>query len=177
MDDGAGTRISDSGPSANHGVFHGSSPQWIRPQASVETLDFDSSTTAKAVDLAVTALAHLEIDIQPEWNLDGRNLVPKQIPDAVLDKSPVPDSPALLENYPNPFNSGTEILFSIPKSGRTILKLFNTAGREIATLMDDVLQAGRHRLFLSGERLTSGVYILRLGGPLLNINRKLLIIK
>ena len=177
MDDGAGTRISDRGPSADHGRFVGSDPQWIRPQASVETLDFDSSTTAKAVDLAVTALAHFEIDIRPEWNLDGVNIVPPQIPDAVLDKSPVPDSPALLENYPNPFNSGTEILFSIPKSGRTTLKLFNAAGREIAALMDGVALAGRHRLFLSGERMTSGVYVLRLSGPLLNINRKILIIK
>ena len=44
MDDGGGTRIADSGPSAGHGRFAGTDPQWIRPQATVVTLDFDSST-------------------------------------------------------------------------------------------------------------------------------------
>ncbi len=177
MDDGGGTRISDSGPLADHGVFQGSDPQWTRPQASVETLDFDSCRTAKAVDLAVTALAHFGIGIEPEWNLDGIDLVPAPVPDAVRGRNDVPDSPALLENYPNPFNAGTEILVSIPRSGRTTLKLFSAAGREVATLMDGTLQAGRHRLFLSGDRMTSGVYVLRLTGSAYNIDKKILIIK
>ena len=72
---------------------------------------------------------------------------------------------------------GTEIHFSIPESGRTTLKLFDAAGREAAVLMDGFAQAGRHRLFLSGDRMTSGVYILRLSGPSYNINKKILIIK
>jgi hypothetical protein len=177
MDDGAGTRISDSGPWAAHGLFVGTDPRWILPRESVETLDFDSSKTAKAVDLAVTALAHFGVDIRPEWNLDGVDLVPAHIPDAVRDKDPVPDSPALLENYPNPFNSGTEILFSVPIQGRASLKLYDADGREVAVLMDGMAQAGRHHLSLPGERMTSGVYILRLSGTLFNINRKILIIK
>jgi arylsulfatase A-like enzyme len=177
MDDGEGTRISDAGPYANHGRFIGTDPQWTRPQAYVETLDFDSCRTAKAVDLAVTALAHFGIDIHPDWNLDGVNLVPAQIPDAVRGKDDFPDSPALLENYPNPFNAGTEILFSIPESGRAGLKLFDGAGREVAVLLDGYARAGRHRLFLSGDRMTSGVYILRLEGRLLTMNKKILLIK
>ena len=50
MDDG-GEQITDSSPSANHGTFQGPIPSGSRPQATVVTLDFDSSRSAKAVDL------------------------------------------------------------------------------------------------------------------------------
>jgi hypothetical protein len=155
----------------------GNDPRWIRHDAFVEVLDFDSCRTAKTVDLAVTALAHFGVDIRPEWNLDGVNLAPSQIPNAVRDISLAPDSPVLLENYPNPFNAGTQILFSISTGGRTVMKLLDVSGREVATLLDGVMRAGRHRLFLPGDGLTSGVYILRLSGPHLHIIKKILIIK
>jgi hypothetical protein len=177
MDDGEGTRITDAGPAGAHGEVIGNDPRWIRHDAFVEVLDFDSCRTAKTVDLAVTALAHFGVDIRPEWNLDGVNLAPSQIPNAVRDISLAPDSPVLLENYPNPFNAGTQILFSISTGGRTVMKLLDVSGREVATLLDGVMRAGRHRLFLPGDGLTSGVYILRLSGPHLHIIKKILIIK
>ena len=177
MNDGAGNRITDSGPLADHGVFQGSDPRWIQPQAAVETLDFDSCAAAKTVDLAATALAHFGLEIRPEWNLDGVNLVPPRIPSAARGPAEVQASPALLENYPNPFNSGTEIRFSIPGDGRAALKVFDMSGREVAVLLNGFVGAGRHRLFLSGGRMASGVYILRLEGPSLRISKKILIIK
>jgi len=172
MDDGSGAQISDSGPFADHGLFRGSDPQWIHPEASVETLDFDSCRTAKAVDVAVTALVHFGVDIRAEWNLDGVKSGSPAESGCRPPRRPRTGLARPAGKLPEPFNSGTEILFSIPQSGRTTLTIFDSLGREVTTLADGVLPAGRHRLSLSGERMSSGIYILRLAGSRLSINKK-----
>jgi len=46
------------------------------------------------------------------------------------------------QNYPNPFNPQTTIDFVIPKSGYTTLKLFDTLGQEVKSLLEANLQTG-----------------------------------
>ncbi len=69
---------------------------------------------------------------------------------------------ALFQNYPNPFNPGTTIRFDLPQSGRVVLKIFNSVGQEVATLVDEVLPAGRHLIPFDASGLASGVYYYRL---------------
>ncbi len=142
MDDGQGTLIKDSSQPANDGAFTGTNPEWIFPDATVETLAFDSCQTAKTVDLTVTALAHFGIEIEPEWNLDGRNLVPAKSPDAVRELLVLPVFPTILENYPNPFNSSTKIKFQIPNSNFVTLEIYNLLGQKVVTLMKENLRVG-----------------------------------
>jgi choice-of-anchor B domain-containing protein len=79
----------------------------------------------------------------------------------------VPDSYSLEQNYPNPFNAGTTIRYSLPKRIRVRLKVYNVVGKEIRTLVDEVQQAGSHRIVWdgrdeSGDLVPSGVYLYRL---------------
>ena len=69
----------------------------------------------------------------------------------------------LLQNYPNPFNPTTEVKFSVERSGPATLVVYNSLGEEVATLFNDVAQAGRfYTLRLDATRMASGVYFCRL---------------
>ncbi|MBT8401466.1 MAG: N-acetylmuramoyl-L-alanine amidase, partial [Rhodothermia bacterium] len=59
-----------------------------------------------------------------------------------VDDSEVPEQLKLSQNYPNPFNPTTTIAFELPATGQTRLTVFDIMGREIAVLVDGVLQAG-----------------------------------
>jgi hypothetical protein len=69
----------------------------------------------------------------------------------------------LSQNYPNPFNPSTTIEFTIPSDGMTTLKIYNAIGQEVATLVNEVLEAGvYHQKQFNAGNLSSGVYFARL---------------
>ena len=65
---------------------------------------------------------------------------------------------SLSQNCPNPFNSSTRIIYSIPQNSRVIIKLFDILGNEIKTLMDDERHAGQGDVIFNAEDLPGGVY-------------------
>ncbi|MGH7493499.1 MAG: SBBP repeat-containing protein [bacterium] len=68
----------------------------------------------------------------------------------------------LEQNAPNPFNPVTTIQFAVPHASQVKLKVYNLAGQEVATLVDQPLAPGVHRINWDASRLVSGVYIYRL---------------
>jgi hypothetical protein len=74
----------------------------------------------------------------------------------------IPNSFKLEQNYPNPFNPSTEIQFQISRASHVALVVFNVLGQEVATLVNDVKQAGVYRVTFDASRLSSGVYFYRL---------------
>jgi hypothetical protein len=84
---------------------------------------------------------------------------------------------SLDQNYPNPFNPVTTITFSIPKSGYVTLKVYNTLGQEVATLLDGFTAAQTYKFKFDGTGLASGAYIARLKAGDLNKSIKLLLLK
>jgi len=65
---------------------------------------------------------------------------------------------ALLQNNPNPFNLSTLIQYSLPETSNVSLKIYNTSGQEIATLVDGHQQAGRYEVTFNTENLQRGLY-------------------
>ncbi len=76
--------------------------------------------------------------------------------------SEVPNGYALSQNYPNPFNPSTKISFSIPQSGSVKLTVYNTAGKEVAVLINQHLNIGNYIKDFDATNLTSGVYFYTL---------------
>lgn len=74
----------------------------------------------------------------------------------------VPAGYALHQNYPNPFNPSTAITFELPGSMHLTLKVYNTLGQEVATLVDEVVSAGTHQIQWNAGQLPSGSYLYRL---------------
>jgi peptide deformylase len=68
----------------------------------------------------------------------------------------------LEQNYPNPFNPVTKISYSIPRSSKVVLKVFDVSGREVATLENSERAAGIHQVTFDAHHLASGVYYYRL---------------
>ena len=64
----------------------------------------------------------------------------------------------LEQNYPNPFNPSTTIKFSVPESSNTIIKVYNTVGSEVATLLNEVKQPGTYEVDFNASDLSSGAY-------------------
>ncbi len=93
-------------------------------------------------------------------------LLPGEIPTAVEESAAsqlLPESPALLENYPNPFNPITRIRFALPQAGPTKLDIYNAAGQWICTLVEGDVASGYHEVMwdarnASGFNVASGTY-------------------
>jgi hypothetical protein len=90
----------------------------------------------------------------------------------------MPRETALLQNFPNPFNSSTQITYQIKESGHVVLKLYNTLGAVVATLVDEQLSANSYTVNFDGKGLASGVYLytLEMNGNLVS-TKKMLIVK
>ena len=74
----------------------------------------------------------------------------------------LPEGYALTQNYPNPFNPTTLINYQLPVASNVTLKVFDVLGREIATLVDGMKEAGDYTISFDGSHLSSGVYFARI---------------
>ena len=81
------------------------------------------------------------------------------------------------QNYPNPFNPATRITYTIPNSGFVSLKVYNSLGQEIETLVSENQAKGKHEIEYTAKRLSSGCYFYRLQFDNKQETKKLLFIK
>jgi hypothetical protein len=64
----------------------------------------------------------------------------------------------LSQNYPNPFNPSTKIEFSLAETQFVNLKVYDVLGREVTTLLNEEITAGKHSKDFNASGLTSGIY-------------------
>ncbi|MFZ1322143.1 MAG: T9SS type A sorting domain-containing protein, partial [Ignavibacteria bacterium] len=89
----------------------------------------------------------------------------------------LPDNYSLYQNYPNPFNPSTVIKYDIKNSGLVSLKVYNVLGSEVASLVNEVKQAGRYEVEFNGLNLNSGIYYYRLQAGEYTETKKMLLLK
>ncbi len=89
----------------------------------------------------------------------------------------VPDKYFLGQNYPNPFNPTTNIRFAIPKAGFTTLRIYDAMGREVSTLYNTKLEAGKYESEFNASAFSSGVYFYKLVSGDFSEVKKLTLIK
>lgn len=77
-------------------------------------------------------------------------------------QSDVPVELMLNGNYPNPFNGSTVITYDLPRDTRVTIRVFDTAGRLVDTVVSAHQPAGRHQVHFNADRLPSGRYFYRL---------------
>jgi len=83
----------------------------------------------------------------------------------------------LLANYPNPFNPSTTIEFQIPQEGFVSLRVYNTLGEEVATLVNKNLNVGNYSVNFIANDLPSGLYIYRLEANNFTSSKKMLLLR
>ena len=86
---------------------------------------------------------------------------------------------SLEQNYPNPFNPGTKISFSLTKPEHVTLRIINTTGQHISTLLDEEKNSGIHSVYwnTSGQELPSGVYFYQLTVGNYSKTRKMILVQ
>ncbi|MBS1515605.1 MAG: T9SS type A sorting domain-containing protein [Bacteroidetes bacterium] len=110
------------------------------------------------------------------FSLWRRNLT-VLISDVRQISSAVPENYSLMQNYPNPFNPVTKINFSIPKSGNAVLKVFNSSGMEVETLVNQNLTAGTYSVDFGNSNLASGIYFYTLSAGGFKETKKMMLVK
>lgn len=93
------------------------------------------------------------------------------------EESAIPDKFFLSQNYPNPFNPTTTIQYGVPAISNVTIKLYNTLGQEVATLVKERHNPGTYQINFDASQLASGMYIYRIVAGKFTQTKKLMLIK
>jgi photosystem II stability/assembly factor-like uncharacterized protein len=89
----------------------------------------------------------------------------------------LPSRTSIYQNYPNPFNPSTTIRYELPRSSRVSIKVYNTLGQEVATLVNETKPAGVYTVEFDAAGLASGMYFYRLQAGDFVQTKKLVVLK
>lgn len=114
-------------------------------------------------------------------SLDKRKLTNIKV-EIIYGDAPLPYDYELFQNFPNPFNPSTSVMFTVPKNGLVTIKVYDMLGQEVATLVNEVVDRGVYTvnwdgLTDKGGYVASGNYIYRMVAGDFVKSRKMMLIK
>lgn len=107
----------------------------------------------------------------------GIELYKADVSTSVREDNMVPGQFILYTNYPNPFNSSTNIRYFLPKSCLVSLKIYDISGREVSVLISRVMPPGNHTVHFDAKELKSGTYFYQMQADGLKMTKKLVLLK
>ena len=113
----------------------------------------------------------------PHQSLGMVGTIHATAPNVVDDESNNPNKFQLSQNYPNPFNPSTKIEFSVAAESKVTIKVFNSTGEEIATILNGVVKSGSHTVDFNAGRLTSGIYFYQIKTQNFTATKKMILLK
>jgi hypothetical protein len=134
----------------------------------------------KKVSVMVKEYAAMDKRIDFERREDGKGpvlTILTDTPTGIEKEEMVPTHYALHQNYPNPFNPETSIGFDLPTEGWISLKVYDVLGKEVATLVEQQMQHGIHRVQWNASAIPSGVYVCQLKAGTFASTIKVLLMK
>ena len=102
--------------------------------------------------------SNLKTGYLPFYNLGGT------VTDVDEETGFIPSEFLLEQNFPNPFNPETKIVFNLPQASNVKLKVYDILGNEVGLVVNEFKSAGKNEIELNaGElNLSSGVYFYKL---------------
>jgi len=143
----------------NTGTGH--SPLWERDDRVVEQAKLDSFATPTLIDLDFDTDLDLILGDRLGRFHAFRNDFITSVSDESVEVATSP-KPRLFQVYPNPFNAGTTLRFTVPAPQQVTIKAFDLLGREVAVLLNEKALSGFHTLQWTPENLPSGVYFIQI---------------
>lgn len=139
---------------------------------------YDVNLTAFATDTIIVRF-RLTSDAATSkfgWLLDDITLNPLA---TGVDELPsgLPTEFSLSQNFPNPFNPSTRINYAVKERVPVSLVVYDLLGKTVATLTNEVQDAGYYSRTVDGSRLSSGVYFYRFTAGTFVETKKLLLMK
>ncbi len=115
------------------------------------------------------------------YYLDDYSITRLDIQTGIIDPTlEIPTEFALDPNYPNPFNPTTTIRYALKENAPVTLKIYNTLGQEVRTLVNSRQEVGYKTVVWDGlnnrgSRVASGIYIYRLqAGDFVQVRKMIL---
>lgn len=133
-----------------------------------------------ANDTVRVAFAVLAADTKSELDAAvtaARNKYQSIITDVSEFHHPVITEFYLEQNYPNPFNPITKIRWQSPVGSHHTLKIYDTLGSEVVTLVDEYRNAGRYEIDFNAQPLSSGIYFYTLQAGNYKETKKMIILR
>jgi hypothetical protein len=88
----------------------------------------------------------------------------------------LPKEFVLGQNHPNPFNPSTTVSYRLPVKNRVTLKVYDVLGREVATLVDEIQDAGFKSVQWDATDIATGVYFYRIkAGKFAGVKKMMLV--
>jgi photosystem II stability/assembly factor-like uncharacterized protein len=84
---------------------------------------------------------------------------------------------SLSQNFPNPFNPVTAIKYNVPNKSFIVMKVYNSVGKEIVELVNEVKAGGVYEVKFDASSLPSGVYYYKLTSENYSETKKMILIK
>lgn len=129
------------------------------------TIDGGISWFLEFVDMEVIddfgAVDGVVLDLQHAWAISretGRVYKYGMLTSVTESGSHPPKAVSLLQNYPNPFNATTSIPYALPSRAQVDLRVHDSLGREVGTLVNGLQGPGIYTVRFEGFGLPSGIY-------------------
>ena len=147
--------------------------------------------TGKYYILNTLAMDDLALDYY-ELNLDDTQIASDHLPIVfdikiennvgIIDDHHLPESSQLFANYPNPFNSNTNITYYLAQPSKVDLSIIDIGGNTVKQLINDTKPMGEHLINWDGKNrkgdmVTSGLYFYVLETKDISLNKKMILIK
>jgi hypothetical protein len=81
------------------------------------------------------------------------------------------------QNYPNPFNSKTTLWFEVKEKMQVQLRIYDTFGRELKTVINESFEAGQHEIIFDATEFVSGLYFYKINMGGFEDTKKMLLLK
>ena len=94
-----------------------------------------------------------------------------------VTETTIPNKFELKQNYPNPFNPNTVISYSVAKTEKVEIRVYDMLGKEVQTLVNDVKNPGSYNVVFNAVNLSSGVYFYRLTSGSFTDIKKMTLVK
>ncbi|MBU1798202.1 MAG: T9SS type A sorting domain-containing protein [Bacteroidetes bacterium] len=89
----------------------------------------------------------------------------------------IPTKLSLFQNYPNPFNPSTEIRYSLSEASKVTIKIYNSIGQEIATLVNKFQDSGQYSVIFNAGNQPSGIFLYSINADEYVLVKKMLLLK
>ncbi len=117
------------------------------------------------------------INVQPTNFPDNVDITLEDPNAASQPLLPLPGRTDISRIYPNPFNSQTQISFTLANPGQIELSLYDILGRQVEILASGLYGEGEHELTLNAGDLPSGLYFVNLQSGTIRTAQRLLLLK